>query len=86
MRLEEEDETPVPTRELYEPYNEVCREMGIEPVSDRAVREYLAELDTLGIIEGSEINRGKGGGKFKEHQLNQSVQSVRNGLSAFVEP
>ncbi|WP_323677330.1 orc1/cdc6 family replication initiation protein [Halorubellus sp. PRR65] len=86
MRLEEEGETPVPTRELYEPYNEVCREMGIEPVSDRAVREYLAELDTLGIIEASEINRGKGGGKFKEHQLNQSVQSVRNGLSEFVEP
>jgi cell division control protein 6 len=54
-------------------------------VSDRAVREYLAELDTLGIIQSSEINHGKGGGKYKEHELNQSVESVKNGLSEFVD-
>lgn len=85
MRLEEQRETPVPTREIYDPYTKVCRQVGNEPVSDRAVREYLAELDTLGIIQSSEINHGKGGGKYKEHELNQSVESVKNGLSEFVD-
>ena len=78
--LEEEEKTPVRTREIREPYEVLCSSEGSDPVSDRAVREYLAELETLGIISSTQINRGKGGGKYKEHELDQSISSVKTGL------
>ncbi|WP_083898829.1 orc1/cdc6 family replication initiation protein [Natronococcus jeotgali] len=78
--LEEEGKTPVRTREIREPYEALCGSEGSDPVSDRAVREYLAELETLGIISSTQINRGKGGGKYKEHKLGQSISSVKTGL------
>lgn len=83
--LEERGETPVRTREIREPYEMLCDREGYNPVSDRAVREYLAELETLGIISSTQINRGKGGGKFKEHSLDQSVSSVKSGLEELLE-
>jgi archaeal cell division control protein 6 len=78
--LEEQEETPVRTRDIREPYEVLCDREGSDPVSDRAVREYLAELETLGIISSVQINRGKGGGKYKEHKLDQSISSVKTGL------
>ncbi|QCS44563.1 orc1/cdc6 family replication initiation protein [Natrinema versiforme] len=78
--LQEQGETPARTREIRGPYEMLCEQEGNNPVSDRAVREYLAELETLGIIKSTEINRGKGGGKYKKHELNQSTSSVRAGL------
>ncbi len=78
--LEEEEKTPVRTRDIREPYEILCDSEGSNPVSDRAVREYLAELETLGIISSTQINRGKGGGKYKEHELDQSISSVKAGL------
>ena len=62
----------------------LCEREGNDPVSDRAVREYLAELETLGIIKSAEINRGKSGGKFKKHELNQSTSSVKAGLEELI--
>ncbi|SFT04430.1 orc1/cdc6 family replication initiation protein [Halostagnicola kamekurae] len=82
--LEEQDETPARTRDIRGPYEQLCDREGTDPVSDRAVREYLAELETLGIINSTEINRGKGGGKFKKHKLNQSTSSVKAGLKELI--
>ncbi|MFC6764042.1 orc1/cdc6 family replication initiation protein [Natrinema soli] len=79
--LEERGETPVRTREIREPYEVLCDREGYDPVSTRAVREYLAELETLGIISSTETNRGKSGGKFKEHELEQPISSVKAGLN-----
>lgn len=79
--LEEQGETPARTRDIREPYEILCEREGNDPVSDRAVREYLAELETLGIVSSTQINRGKSGGKYKKHELDQSVSSVKAGLS-----
>ena len=78
--LEEQGETPARTRKIRDPYEMLCEREGSDPISDRAVREYLAELETLGIISSTQINRGKSGGKYKQHELDQSVSSVRDGL------
>jgi len=83
--LEEQGDTPVRTREIRDPYEILCEKEGTDPVSNRAVREYLAELETLGITSATQINRGKGGGKFKEHQLDQSVSSVKAGLKELLQ-
>ncbi|MCU4744545.1 orc1/cdc6 family replication initiation protein [Halobacteria archaeon AArc-m2/3/4] len=79
--LAEQGETPARTRDVREPYEVLCEREGTDPVSDRAVREYLAELETLGITSSTQVNRGKGGGKYKQHELDQSVSSVKAGLS-----
>jgi Cdc6-like AAA superfamily ATPase len=48
--------------------------------------EYLAELETLGIISSTQINRGKSGGKYKKHKLDQPVSSVKSGLKELLGP
>ncbi|EMA33195.1 orc1/cdc6 family replication initiation protein [Halobiforma nitratireducens] len=82
--LEERGETPARTREIRDPYEELCTQRATDPVSDRAVREYLAELETLGITNSTQHNRGKSGGKYKEHELNQSLSSVKAGLEELI--
>lgn len=83
--LAEQGNTPARTRDVREPYEMLCEREGNDPVSDRAVREYLAELETLGIISSTQVNRGKGGGKYKQHELDQSVSSVKAGLSELLD-
>ena len=83
--LEEQGDSPVRTREIRQPYETLCEHEGSEPISDRAIREYLAELETLGIISSTQINRGKGGGKYKKHELDQPISSVKSGLKELLE-
>ncbi len=83
--LHERDETPARTREVVEAYRQVAHSEGVSPVSERSVRDYLGELAQLGITSSTEHNRGKDGGKYNEHQLEQSVSAVRSGLSALLE-
>mgnify|MGYP000454070723 CR=1 FL=1 len=83
--VEQDQNEPVRTRDIYQPYETVCEKEGQEPVSNRAVREYLSELETLGIVSATEVNRGLDGGVYKEHSLNQPVSAVKAGLSEFVD-
>lgn len=79
--LAEQDQTPARTRDVRPAYEEVCSQEGTDPISNRAIREYLSELETLGIVSSAERNKGKGGGKYKLHSLAQSTESVRRGLT-----
>ena len=79
--LAEQEQTPARTRDVRPAYEEVCSQEGTDPISNRAVREYLSELETLGIVSSTERNKGKGGGKYKLHSLAQSPESVRRGLT-----
>ena len=78
-------ETPARTREVVNKYRQVARSEGVSPVSERSVRDYLGELAQLGIASSEEHNRGKGGGKYNEHRLEQSVSAVRGGLSTLLD-
>lgn len=79
--LHEDDKTPAKTKEVREIYKVVCERHGVDPVSTRSVREHLAELNQLGITSSSIVNRGVEGGKYKQHSLDQSVTSIRAGLT-----
>ncbi|QIO25077.1 orc1/cdc6 family replication initiation protein [Haloarcula sp. JP-L23] len=83
--LAEDGDTPARTRDVVRAYEDVVRGEGLDPVSERSVRDYLGELDQLGIISSTEINKGKGGGKFKQYELEQSISSVRLGLRELLE-
>lgn len=56
------------TGELYLAYNNVCRGMGIEVLTQRRVSGILAELDLLGLIEASVVSKGRRG-RTKKIQL-----------------
>ncbi|KYH24163.1 ORC1-type DNA replication protein [Halalkalicoccus paucihalophilus] len=84
--LEEQGDSPARTREIRAPYETLCEREGSDPISDRAIREYLAELETLGITSSTQINRGKSGGKYKKHKLDQPVSSVKSGLKELLGP
>jgi len=79
--LAEDDDTPARTRDILGAYQELARDEGLDPVSERSVRDYLGELTQLGIVSSAEYNRGKGGGKYKEFELEQSISSIKTGLS-----
>ena len=79
--LAEQGQTPARTRDVRPAYKSICSQEGTDPISNRALREYLSELETLGIVSSAEKNKGKGGGKYKLHSLAQSPESVRRGLA-----
>lgn len=83
--LSQQNETPARTRDIQEAYQEIAWDEGMDPVSERSVRDYLGELTQLGIISSTEYNRGKGGGKYKEFELEQSVSSIKTGLSELLD-
>jgi ORC complex protein Cdc6/Orc1 len=83
--LHERGETPARTHDIVDTYQEVAHSEGVTPVSERSVRDYLGELSQLGITSSMKYNRGKEGGKYNEHQLEQSVSAVRSGLSTLLE-
>lgn len=85
MVAEKEKGEPVRTTEVYRPYHIVCDKRGDDPVSDRSIREYLSELETLGIISSDEMNQGRDGGSYKIHTLNQPMSAVKSGLSELLD-
>ncbi|MEM3401991.1 MAG: ORC1-type DNA replication protein [Candidatus Hadarchaeales archaeon] len=59
---------PVVSGNVYEIYRELCRQMGIEPLTRRRVSDLVSELDVLGIIEAKIVNNGRYG-RTKEIKL-----------------
>jgi Cdc6-like AAA superfamily ATPase len=50
MLLHQEDKSPAKTKEIREIYKVVCKRHGVNPISTRSVREYLAELSQIILI------------------------------------
>ncbi|QLH81309.1 orc1/cdc6 family replication initiation protein [Halosimplex pelagicum] len=84
-QLQKNGATPARTREVQDAYEKIASKRQLSPVSERSVRDYLGELEQLGIIGSKVHNQGKDGGKYKEHQLVQSIDSVENGLSVLLD-
>lgn len=61
--------TPVRSRDLYEEYVDLCRQLDMDHVSERRVRDHLADLDMLGIADVYEHNEGRSAGRFYEYEL-----------------
>jgi cell division control protein 6 len=54
--------------EVYEFYQQICRQMGENPLTRRRVGDLVSELDMLGIISAKIVNRGRYG-RTKEIRL-----------------
>jgi cell division control protein 6 len=46
---------------IYQTYKEACRQIGIEPLTDRRVSSLISELDMLGVVKSELVNMGRHG-------------------------
>ncbi len=51
----------VSTGDVYEKYTQICREMGMDSLTQRRVGDLINELDALGIISARVVSRGRHG-------------------------
>lgn len=49
------------TGEIYNKYKELCRTINLDPVTQRRVSDIISELDMLGIVNATIVNRGRYG-------------------------
>ncbi|SNZ15266.1 cell division control protein 6 [Natronoarchaeum philippinense] len=71
-----EGETPIRTKDLYEIYGIVCDQHATDPLSDRALRDHLSELDLIGLATINRKNAGRAGGKYKQYELDVNAERV----------
>ncbi len=66
------------TGTLYERYRNTCDKIGIEVLTQRRVSSLLSELDLLGLVSATIVNKGRYGRTKKIHSLisNQIVKEV----------
>lgn len=49
------------TGDIYEVYSELCREIGVSPLTQRRVSGLISELDSIGLLNSRVISRGRYG-------------------------
>ena len=74
------------TGEIYEFYLELCKRVGLKPLTQRRVSDIIAELDMLGIINARVVSKGRYG-RTREIQvlipssnLNKIMEALKEGL------
>lgn len=83
--FEAEGKAPVQSRSHYRRYTNLAESAGADPLTERWMREQTDELDMLGLAHVEEQNEGRGGGKYREHQLRQDLELVLDALSEMIE-
>lgn len=73
-------DTPVRTRAIYERYKTCAEVTGHDPYVLRRVRDRLTDLELHSIIDGWEINEGRGTGRYFEYELSVSLEQVVTAL------
>lgn len=61
LLLSRQSKQNIQTGDIYELYKEVCRKVGIRPLTQRRVSDIITELDMLGIINAKVISKGRFG-------------------------
>lgn len=70
------DEVPVRSRELYGRYVKICDQLDADNVTERRVRDHLADMHMLGLITVHERNEGLSAGRYHEYELDVPLQAV----------
>ncbi len=61
---------------VYEEYNDICRKIRIEALTQRRVSSLLSELDMLGLVTANLVSHGRYGRTKKIHS-SISIQVIR---------
>jgi cell division control protein 6 len=81
LSLNEEDREGYRTTDIYDIYEQVCRQEGADTLSLRRVRDLLKEHAFLDITEQSRHSGGSAEGSYTRHQLLEDPEIVRDVLS-----
>ena len=73
------------TTRIYDVYEQICRQVGSEPLSLRRVRDLLKEHAFLDIVEQSRHSGGSAEGSYTEHTLLEDPGVVKSVLSATID-
>jgi len=68
------------TTQIYDVYEQICRQEGTDPLSLRRVRDLLKEHAFLDVIEQSRHSGGSAEGSYTKHTLLEDPTVVRNVL------
>jgi cell division control protein 6 len=68
------------TGEIYEVYNELCRELGVTPLTQRRVSTLVNELDALGLLNAQVMSMGRYG-RTKKIRLEVTRTLIREAFS-----
>lgn len=68
------------TGEIYEVYNELCREFGVTPLTQRRVSTLVNELDALGLLNAQVMSMGRYG-RTKKIRLEVTRTLIREAFS-----
>jgi cell division control protein 6 len=78
VELEERGEKNMQTGDIFNVYENVCRECGLHPLTQRRVSDLISELDMMGLINARVISLGRYG-RTREVNLNVS-EKVKNNI------
>jgi cell division control protein 6 len=59
--LAEKNKNEIQTGDIFNSYQEVCKQQGLKPLTHRRISDLIAELDMLGIINTRVISKGRYG-------------------------
>jgi len=69
--------------EIYRYYKRICEHNpNLSPVSPRAVKNYLDELDMLGVLSTVVVSRGRGGRATEVQEVNPQIKELLSGEAA----
>ena len=84
LTLEQQDETPIRSRDIRPRYTSFAKRVGVDPLVPRRMRDHLGELSMLGIISAVERNEGRRGGTYREYSLDMDIEMSLNALEETV--
>ena len=82
LSLNTDDQDAFRTSRVYEVYEQVCRQMGADPLSTRRVRDLLREHAFLDVIEQTRKSGGRAEGNYTEHCLLEDPEVVKEVLTS----
>lgn len=84
LTLEQQDKTPVRSRDVQPRYTSFAEQVGTNPLVPRRMRDHLGELSMLGIVSAVERNEGRRGGTYREYSLDMDVNMILDALEETV--
>ncbi|WP_227015896.1 Cdc6/Cdc18 family protein [Haloarcula sp. JP-L23] len=75
-QLEQQGETPARRKEIYEVYEGIAERGEFDVKAQRTVLDRLGQLSLKGFLHVNEVNKGRGGGKHHQYELDVKLDLV----------
>lgn len=83
--LQVTEETPVRSQKIYDRYKSLCAGTRHDDRTLRRVRDFLGEIEGLGVAVSEEHNEGFSGGKYRSYEINHDVEMVLAAMSDLID-